>query len=81
MGFKGVYKNMYIKCKIEYVDDGSQLEVIIKANNKVLESEDDYIFFYGLTENQIKGIIDKNEICEGEWKILEIMEVSDDLWK
>lgn len=71
---------MYIKCKIEFVDDNSQSEVIIKANNEYLnEKEDDCIFFYGLTENQIREIIDKKEVCEGEWKILEIIEVSDEL--
>lgn len=71
---------MYIKCRIEFVDDNSQSEVIIKANNEYLdEKEDDYIFFYGLTENQIREIIDRKEVCEGEWKILEIIEVSDEL--
>jgi len=71
---------MYIKCRIEFVDDNSQSEVIIKANDKYLdEKEDDCIFFYGLTENQIREIIDRKEVCEGEWKILEIIEVSDEL--
>jgi len=71
---------MYIKCRIEFVDDNSQSEVIIKANDEYLdEKEDDCIFFYGLTENQIREIIDRKEVCEGEWKILEIIEVSDEL--
>lgn len=71
---------MYIKCRIEFVDDNSQSEVIIKASDEYLdEKEDDYIFFYGLTENQIREMIDKKEVCEGEWKILEIIEVSDEL--
>ena len=46
---------MYTSCNIQWVDDGSISEnVIIKSSHDVIESEDDQIFFYGLSPEFLK---------------------------
>jgi hypothetical protein len=36
---------------------------------------DDDIFFYGMSENNILEAIDSGELCENEWAILELHEI------
>ena len=71
---------MYIRCLIEYADDNTQMEVIIKTTNDYKDDyEDDKIFFYGLSENEIREDIKNGTLVENEWKILEILEVGDEI--
>lgn len=71
---------MYIKCKIEYIDDNSQLEVIIKANQGYdSDEEDEQIFFYGYSLEDIEELAKSHAVVESEWRILEILEVMEEL--
>ena len=71
---------MYIRCLIEYADDKTQMEVIIKTTNDYKDDyEDDKIFFYGLSENEIREDIKNGTLVENEWKILDILEVGDEI--
>lgn len=71
---------MYIKCKIEYIDDNSQLEVIIKANQGYdSDEEDEQIFFYGYSLEDIEELAKSHAAVESEWRILEILEVMEEL--
>lgn len=46
---------MYTSCNIQWIDDESVSEnVIIKSTLDVIESEDDQIFFYGLSPEFLK---------------------------
>lgn len=65
----------YIKCLVKYIDENSSIEVIIKTNDEVIESEDEKIFFYGLSLVDIQDAIRREEVLEDEWQILEILEV------
>lgn len=69
----------YIKCRIEYADDKSQLDVIIKADDEFLDDEDDAIFFYGLSLDNIQDAIRNETLVENEWKILKVLEVMEEL--
>lgn len=70
---------MYIKCEIEFIDDNSTLEVIFKDFDEYEEIEDDYIFFYGLSLEEIEESVKNKEIIEDEWKILKVIATSDNL--
>jgi hypothetical protein len=71
---------MYIRCLIEYADDKTQMEVIIKTTNDYKDDyEDDKIFFYGLSENEIREDIKNGTLVENEWKILDILEDGDEI--
>lgn len=66
-------KNIYNYCKIRFVDDGTEQDVIIKANNEVIEAEDDLIFFYGLSLEQLQNACKTQEVLEGEWTVVSIL--------
>ena len=71
---------MYIKCKIEYVDDKTQLDVVIQTNHTYKdEYEDEKIFFYGLSLEQVVDIVINKKVVENEWKILEIIDIGDEI--
>lgn len=71
---------MYIKCLIEYADDETQMEVIIKTTNDYKDDyEDEKIFFYGLSENEIREDMKNGTLVENEWRILDILEVGDEV--
>ena len=65
-------KNLYTYCKIRFVDDGTEQDVIIKANNEVVEVEDDLIFFYGLSLEQLQNACKTQKVLEGEWTVVSI---------
>jgi len=49
----------YFEISGYWLDDRSEFEgFIVKEYDNVIESEDDKIFYYGLSENDIKGIIE-----------------------
>lgn len=63
----------YTRCIIEWQDNKSQQEVIIKENEKIVKEEDDKVFFYGLSYNKIEEFMYNDTICENEWKIIKII--------
>ena len=63
---------MYIRCLIEWADDKSQEEVIIKEDDELIEELDDYIFFYGMSRVDLEYAKNNHELCEGEWYVIEI---------
>lgn len=67
---------MYTKCLIQWQDDLSEEEVIIKSNYEVLSREDDDIFFYGLSPLELTRACENGSLIEGEWKVLEILGTS-----
>lgn len=62
---------MYTECRIQFIDDGSELDVLIKANEEI-GSDDEDIFFYGLSKREIVAMCENGAILEGEWKIIEV---------
>ena len=71
---------MYTKCLIEFVDDKQRIEVIIKDYNSYIDEEDDYIFFYGLSRQDLINARDSGEAICNEWKVIEVYDSSDDFW-
>ena len=65
---------MYTYCRIQFIDDESEMDVIIKGNDSVEENEadDEKIFFYGLTEKDLRKACETGEVLEGEWKVLSV---------
>ena len=70
---------MYTHCVIEWADDNTICEVIIKANDEIIDDEDDAIFFYGMSREQLEYAMENNICCEGEWYVREIFETTDEL--
>lgn len=71
---------MYTQCSIQWVDDESIEEnVIVKSTHDVIESEDDQIFFYGLSPEFLKWAAETGEIIEGEWRVVSVNNVSKEL--
>lgn len=69
---------MYTYCTIQFIDDGTIYEVIIKA----YDSEDEYdelIFFYGLSKERLENACSSGEIFENEWRVLSVDGVTDKL--
>jgi hypothetical protein len=68
---------MYTSCNIQWVDDGSISEnVIIKSSHDVIESEDDQIFFYGLSPEFLKWAKETGEIIENEWRVVSVNDIA-----
>ena len=71
---------MYILCKIECVNDNSQIETYIKTSNQYKnEEEDEGIFFYGLSLEEVIDIVVNKKVVEDEWKILEILDIGNEI--
>ncbi|MCK9545033.1 MAG: hypothetical protein M0R03_23705, partial [Novosphingobium sp.] len=68
-------KTHYTSCIIQFIDDNTTLNVIIKSNDEVLDNEDEDIFFYGIDYNRILEAYKNKDIFENEWKIILIGEV------
>lgn len=60
---------MYTECIIQYVDDGTELNVIIKDNDEMIEEEDENIFFYGLTRAELLTAWRTGDVVENEWRV------------
>lgn len=63
----GVYTN----CIIQFVDDGTEMDVIIQeyGNGNINDSE---IFYYGLSRKDLLELCESGEVCEGEWKVISV---------
>ena len=71
---------MYTQCSIQWVDDETIEEnVIVKSTHDVIESEDDHVFFYGLSPEFLKWAAETGEIIEGEWRVVSVNNVSKEL--
>lgn len=71
---------MYILCKIEFVDDNSQMATYIKTSNQYKdEDEDEKIFFYGLSLDEVVDIVINKKVVEDEWRILEILDIVNEI--
>ena len=71
---------MYILCKIEFVDDNSQVATYIKTSNQYKdEDEDEKIFFYGLSLDEVVDIVINKKVVEDEWRILEILDIVNEI--
>ena len=62
---------MYTEVIIEFADDHTTWEVVIKADC-VLDEHDDEIFFYGLTREDLLERCDNHVLCEGEWYVIAV---------
>ena len=51
----------YTYCRIQYIDDGSEMDVFIKDNDE-LDQRDDEIFFYGMSEDKLRYCCEHNQI-------------------
>lgn len=69
----------YTKCEIEFVDDDTRQEVVIKSNDEYIEDVDDDVFFFGLHYNTIVEFCKNGDIIENEWKIIKIGDVSNEI--
>lgn len=64
----------YTTCSIEWKDKSRDI-VTIKSTDDVIENEDDEIFFYGMSYNDLTKAYLNEEYCENEWKIVGIIDV------
>lgn len=69
---------MYTYCTIRFVDDGSEIEVIIKAYDSDDVNDDD-IFYYGLSREELLAAYAAGEVIDGEWEIVSVGETLDAL--
>ena len=69
---------MYTYCTIQWIDDQSEMDIIIKASDE-LDDKDEYVFFYGVSPNILKWAMENGAILENEWKVISIIGVSNDI--
>lgn len=69
---------MYTFCTIRWIDDYTEEDVIIKATTE-LDFNDDLIFFYGYTPEELSAALESGRVLEGEWTVQEIFMVSEKL--
>lgn len=73
---------MYTYCVIEWADDETIEEVIIKAFDDYDEDNpgnDDSIFFYGMSRDTLIECMENHTLCEGEWYVRNVLETVDEL--
>ena len=63
----------YTECTIQFIDDGTELDVIIKESCDAGDN-DDMIFFYGLSRDELLDACESGVVCEGEWKVISVGE-------
>ncbi len=66
-------KELFTYCLVQFIDGGEPFEAIIKANEEVVPEEDDLIFFYGMSREELISACNAEEVCEGEWMVLEVL--------
>ena len=69
---------MFTICRIQFDDDKTEMEVVIKSNTEI-EKNDDAIFFYGYSPIRLQTAAETGELLEGEWRVLEILEVANSI--
>lgn len=68
---------MYTRCEIQWIDDLSVQNVVIKATDD-FDVADEKIFFYGLTREDLIAACHSGEVLEKEWKVLSVGETFDE---
>lgn len=68
----------YTYCRIQFIDDGNEMDVIIKADDEI-DPRDDEIFFYGISEDELRYFCDHETIVEGEWTVVDVYESYDSI--
>lgn len=71
---------MYTYCTIQWLDDKSEIDVIIKSSEEV-DEHDDQIFYYGLSPDFLRWAMSVNQTLEDEWRVIAIHSVSNELVK
>lgn len=65
---------MVYSATIKFVDDDTEIDVLISefhdTENLPDGLTDENIFFYGLSYEEAKKALISNEVCEGEWIII-----------
>lgn len=69
---------MYTYCRIQWFDDKSELDVIIKSDYEI-DDQDERIFFYGISPEKIQYAYKCGLLLQGEWKVVDIYRISDHL--
>lgn len=67
---------MYCRVLVKYIDEDEPFETLIKTNCEV-DEYDDLIFFYGLSEEEVRNGVETGAVFEDEWQILELIAVYD----
>lgn len=62
---------MYTYCTIRFIDDGSEMDVIIKAYDSIDDNDDD-IFYYGLSRQDLIDLYNEEEIVDEEWIVINV---------
>lgn len=70
-----ISKVHYTTCVIEWQNDKTQDTVIVKSNDEVIESEDEQVFYYGLSYDLLADNHILDACVDNEWKVLAIVEV------
>lgn len=70
---------MYTYCTIQFIDDNTTQDVIIKANED-FDIADEEIFFYGMTREELLTACENGDICEGEWRVIAVAETLDEIY-
>lgn len=66
---------MYTECRIQWIDDLSEMDVLISEydyDEETLNKDDDDVFFYGMSREQIMTCLRDHTVCEGEWIIIDV---------
>lgn len=70
---------MYTYCTIQFVDDQTTCEAIIKEDDN-LDKYDELIFFYGYSKEQLEDACRTGEVLEDEWRVLSVDGEADELY-
>lgn len=62
----------YTECRIQWIDDLSEMDVLISAFDECENDNDNDIFFYGMSREKIVKCMQNGVICEGEWKVIDV---------
>ena len=71
---------MFTECRIRWIDDGSEYDVIIRADDTVDPETDDRIFFYGLSRERLLDFCRDGTVCENEWQVVSVGNTYDSIY-
>lgn len=60
------------QARIQFIDDKTEQVVTIRDTHDVME-DDDNIFFYGMSRQELVEAKDNGGEIENEWKVLEVL--------
>jgi len=62
---------MDTRCLIRWMDTGDFEEVVIRSTEYDNDPDDDRIFFYGLSADELKALASTRS-CVDEWEVLKV---------